>query len=91
MGISQRAPAVACNRDTSTLRPPLGADRTPPTNSRRLAETPTDFILVDLENGTVGGINLRQDGKHLEAELGADRVLETTELLEGQPSLVRCT
>jgi len=43
-------------------------------------------ILVDFENGTVGGVNLRQDGKSLERRLGPGRVYKTTEVLEGQPT-----
>jgi hypothetical protein len=47
---------------------------------------PNDFIPVNFENGTIDGVNLRKDGKQLEAELGVGRVRRTTELLEGQPS-----
>ena len=35
-------------------------------------------ILVDFEKGTVGGVNLRQDGEGLERNLGPNRVHKTT-------------
>jgi hypothetical protein len=43
-------------------------------------------ILVDFEKGTVGGVNLSQDGESLERQLGPGRVHKTTEVLEGQPT-----
>jgi hypothetical protein len=55
-----------------------------PANSNRNQSSATGSILVDLENGTVGGVNLRQDGESLERTLGRDRVHKATELLEGQ-------
>jgi len=77
--------SVACNR-TSPQNSPLATGNAPLTNSNRLEKTPTESILVDFENGTVSGVNLRQEGKRLEAELGVDRVLRTSEVLEGHPS-----
>jgi len=61
------------------------ATSTPPTRAAR--QLPANgSILVDFENGTVGGVNLRQDGESLERRFGPSRVYKTTEVLaEGGP------
>ena len=67
------------------------ATSTPPTSAARQnsndRQSPANgSILVDFENGTVGGVNLRQDGESLKRWLGPGRVYKTTELLEGRPN-----
>ena len=55
-------------------------------NSKDRQLSANDSILVEFEKGTVGGVNLRQDGKSLERRLGPARVYKATEVLEGQPN-----
>ena len=67
------------------------ATSTPPTSAARQnsndRQSPANgSVLVDFENGTVGRVNLRQDGESLERRLGPGRVYKTTEVLEGQPN-----
>ena len=68
---------------SATSTPPT---RVPHQNSNDRQSPANGSILVDFENGTVGGVNLRQDGESLERQLGPGRVYKTTELLEGQPT-----
>jgi hypothetical protein len=66
----------------ATSTPPTSAARQ---NSNDRRSPANGSILVDFENGTVGGENLRQGGESLERHLGPGRVYKTTEVLEGRP------
>jgi hypothetical protein len=86
LGFAMLAGCTASNESSSSQATSTLGNRADRLNSGDHPLPANSSILVDFDNGTVDGVNLRQSGESLERQLGPSRVYKTTELLEGQPN-----